>query len=84
MQCPLCHARLVVEHRWFYRPLMLLGCTAMGIPLAYLGGTRYDLLGGLAGWIIGATAIGMPWDKLLESKFSVLKLREEKSSKKTR
>lgn len=83
MTCPLCHTRLVGKHRWFYWPLVILGCCVMGIPLAFLGSAKYDLAGALTGWIIGALAVGIPFDKFLERKFSVLEVREEKTSNKT-
>ena len=82
MSCPLCQAKLVGKHRWFYLPLVVLGCCALGIPLAYLGGRRYDLVGGLAGLIAGAIFIGVPFDWFLENKFSVLRIRDAKSSNK--
>ena len=79
MICPLCHTKIVIKHRWFYWPLMLFGCFVIGIPLALLGGWKYDLAGTLIGWFIGCIAFGIPFDKFLESKFSVLKVREEKN-----
>ncbi len=54
----------------------------MGIPLAYLGGRTYDLVGGLAGLVAGAIVIGVPFDWFLENKFSVLRIRDAKSSNK--
>ncbi len=80
MSCPLCQAKLFSKHRWFYWPLVVLGCCALGTPLAYLGGRRYALVGGLAGWVAGAIVIGVPFDWFLESKFSVLRIRDVKSS----
>jgi hypothetical protein len=54
----------------------------VGIPLAYIGGRRYDLVGGLAGCVLGAIAIGVPFDWFLENKFGVLGSKDTKSSNK--
>jgi hypothetical protein len=81
LMCPLCHTRLAGKHHWFYWPLMLLGCCTAGIPLAYLGIAKYGFTGGLAGWIIGAMLSGIPFDKYLENKFSVLEVSNRESSR---
>jgi hypothetical protein len=46
--------------------------------MALLGGTKYGLTGALLGWIIGGSAVGIPFDRLLEAKFSVLKVRRKR------
>ena len=83
MTCPLCHAKLIGTHRWFYLPLMFLGCCVLGIPLALLAGAKYDGAGYLMGWIIGGFALGIPFDRFLEIRFSVLKAREKNKSNPT-
>ncbi len=79
MACPSCQARLVTAHRWFYWPLITLGCCILGIPLAIVG-TKYGVTGALAGWFIGAFGIGVPFDRFLEIRFSVLRMRKDKTS----
>ncbi len=81
MSCPSCHAKLVATHRWFYWPLMILGCCILGIPLAILG-AHYGVPGALTGWFIGALGVGVPFDRFLENRFSVLMLRQDEMSSK--
>lgn len=82
--CPLCHTGLIGKHHWFYWPLLFLGCCFAGIPLAYLGGMKYGFTGTLYGWIIGAVLSGVPFDKYLESKFSILKINNRDMSNNSR
>ncbi len=79
--CPSCHAKLVSTHRWFYWPLMILGSCILGIPLAILG-ANFGLAGTLTGWLIGAFGFGVPFDRFLENRFSVLRLRQDEASNK--
>ena len=72
--CPQCHTKLNTKHPWFYLPLVIVGCCLLGVPLAYIGGSIFGPMGILAGWIIGAIGIGVPFDKFLETTFSVLKI----------
>jgi len=53
---------------------MILGCCILGVPLTILGAS-YGVAGSLAGWFIGAFAFGIPFDKFLEIRFSVLTMR---------
>jgi hypothetical protein len=76
MSCPLCQTKLVGRHRWFYWPLLVLGCLVLGIPLAYLGDKSYGLVGGIAGLVAGGLIVGLPFDKYLESDFGILRTRE--------
>ncbi|MGM0442440.1 MAG: hypothetical protein ACQEQC_08495 [Elusimicrobiota bacterium] len=58
---------------------MIFGICVLGVPLAIFG-SRYGISGALTGWVIGAIGIGIPFDRFLEIKFSVLKKRKEKTS----
>lgn len=72
--CPSCGARLVLKHRWFYWPAMVLGGALLCAPLAVLG---YRLTGSMVvtmlaagiGWLLS----GVPADYYLEARFSLLK-----------
>ena len=79
MDCPSCNTTLQGTHRWFYWPLVIVGCCILGVPLAIFG-ANLGLVGALAGWFIGAFSIGIPFDRFLEIRFSVLKIREGESS----
>jgi hypothetical protein len=81
MSCPSCHTKLVTTHRWFYWPLMILGCCILGIPLAILG-ANYGVAGLLTGWFIGAFGAGITFDRFLEIRFSVLRMRQDETSNK--
>ncbi|HUL29949.1 MAG TPA: hypothetical protein VLZ03_05790 [Thermodesulfobacteriota bacterium] len=81
MSCPSCHAKLVCTHRWFYWPLMILGCCILGVPLAILG-AKYGVTGAMVGWFIGAFGFGIPFDRFLEMRFSVLTIRRDETSNK--
>jgi hypothetical protein len=83
VSCPSCHAKLVCTHRWFYWPLMILGCCILGIPLAILG-ANYGVAGLLTGWFIGAFCVGIPFDRFLEIRFSVLRMRQDETSNRAR
>jgi hypothetical protein len=60
---------------------MVLGCCILGIPLAILG-ANYGIAGALTGLLVGAFSVGLPFDRFLESRFSVLKLRQDETSNK--
>jgi hypothetical protein len=60
---------------------MILGCCILGIPLA-IWGAKYGVAGALAGWFIGAFGVGMPFDRFLEIRFSVLRMRQDDTSNK--
>jgi hypothetical protein len=62
---------------------MMIGCCVAGIPLALLGGAKYGLAGATTGWIVGALAVGIPFDRFLEIKFAVLKVRDDGTTNKT-
>jgi hypothetical protein len=40
---------------------------------------NYGLAGALTGWFIGAFGVGIPFDRFLEIRFSVLRTRQVKS-----
>jgi len=81
VSCPSCQTKLVCVHRWFYWPLVTLACCILGIPLAILG-MKYGVAGALAGWFIGAFGFGIPSDRFLENRFSVLSMRQDRTSNK--
>jgi len=54
----------------------------MGVPLALLGGEKYGFTGGLIGYLFGALVVGIPFDRFLEIRFCVLKVRQDKTSNK--
>ncbi len=58
---------------------MILGCCILGIPLAILG-ARYGFAGAMTGWLIGAFGIGLPFDRFLEARFSVLRMKQDEKS----
>jgi hypothetical protein len=60
---------------------MILGCCILGIPLAILG-ARYGVAGAMMGWFIGAFCVGIPFDRFLEIRFSVLRMRQDETSNK--
>ena len=80
MDCPSCRKKLVVTHRWFYWPLMLIGVCILGIPLAVCG-SKFGIGGTSVGWFIGGFSGGIPFDRFLEERFSVLKPRPDEVSK---
>jgi hypothetical protein len=81
MSCPSCNAGLVIKHRWFYWPLMILGCCILSVPLAILG-AKYGVAGAAMGFLIGAFGVGLPFDRFLENRFSVLRMRQDETSTK--
>jgi hypothetical protein len=60
---------------------MILGCCILGIPLAILG-ANYGVAGSLAGWFIGAFCVGIPFDRFLEIRFSVLRIKQDETPNK--
>ena len=78
---PCCKTALAGKHRWWYWPLMALGCCAFGVPFAYIAGTRFGWQVGLVAWVIGCLLSGMPFDKYLENRFAILTVRQDRSSK---
>ena len=72
--CPFCGAKLIGKHVWFYWPLLVLGCCVLGVPLAYLVGSHFGEIGGIAGWCLGAM-LGIPIDRYLEGRFSIIRVR---------
>lgn len=58
---------------------MILGCCILGIPLAILG-AKHGVAGAMTGWFIGALGIGIPFDRFLEIRFSVLRMRQDETS----
>jgi hypothetical protein len=45
-------------------------------------GARYGVAGALAGWFVGAFGFGIPFDRFLEIRFSVLNMRQDETSNK--
>lgn len=78
LRCPLCATGLVGRHRWFYWPLTVLGCTSLALPLGIVGARVIDHHGALVGWIIGGLTLGIPVDRYLEGRFTVLRVRNRK------
>jgi hypothetical protein len=74
--CPSCGVRLVGKHRWFYWPLLVVGCCIMGGPLSLAGAYLCGLTGALIGGTTGCIMSGIPFDRYLEERFSVLKPRQ--------
>lgn len=70
--CPACEAGLKGRHKWFYWPLLLVGCCVMGAPMAMLGHLYFKIPGAVSGWLIGAVVVGLPFDKYLENRIGVL------------
>jgi hypothetical protein len=60
---------------------MILGCCILGIPLAILG-ANYGVAGAAMGFFVGAFGVGLPFDRFLESRFSVLRMRQDEASTK--
>lgn len=78
--CPVCGTALQGKHLWWYWPLMLLGCLALGVPLACIIALRFGLRAGVIGWAAGAMISGFPVDKFLESRFTILQIRQDANS----
>lgn len=76
LRCPSCSAKLVGRHRWFYWPLVAFGACIGGFPLAYLCSSRVEH-GAFMGWIVGSILSGIPIDKYLESKFGIVRTRND-------
>jgi hypothetical protein len=60
---------------------MISGCCILGIPLAILG-ANYGIVGAMTGWFIGALGVGIPFDRFLETRFAVLRMRQDETSNK--
>jgi len=75
--CPCCKKPLAGKHRWYYWPLMVLGCCVCGVPFAYLAGTRFGLVAGTGAGIVGGLISGIPFDNYLESRFTILVVRQD-------
>ena len=75
LRCPHCATELIGKHRWFYWPLMILGCTSLALPLGMLGAHISGHHGALIGWSIGGLSLGLPVDRYLEARFSLLRAR---------
>jgi len=71
--CPLCDARLVGKHRWFYWVLMPFAVAVAVVPFMLL--VFFFCYGPVVSIAVGvfvALLIVLPFDKYLESRFSVL------------
>ena len=51
---------------------MVLGCFAFGFPVACIVAIYFGWWAGIGGWIVGALISGIPFDKVLESRFAIL------------
>jgi hypothetical protein len=78
--CPSCGIGLVGKHTWFYWPLLVLACCILAIPFGYLGAKNFGVIGVIAGIAFGGLLSGIPIDKFLESKFSILKVQQTDSA----
>jgi hypothetical protein len=74
--CPFCGAKLIGKHVWFYYPLVVLGCCVLGVPLAYLVGAHFGSIGGIVGGCFGALLSGIPIDRYLECRFSIIEVQQ--------
>ena len=74
--CPACGAALRRQHHRWYWPLMLLGCCAFGVPAAFIVGSYFGSWAGIGGWLVGGAISGIPFDKFLESRYSILHVQE--------
>jgi hypothetical protein len=72
----MCGAALKSQHHWWYWPLMVLGCFAFGVPVACIVANYFGWWAGIGGWIAGALISGVPFDKFLESRFSILHVQQ--------
>jgi len=72
----MCGAALKGQHRWWYWPLMVLGCFAFGFPVACIVASYLGFGAGIGGWIVGGLISGIPFDKFLESRFSILHVQQ--------
>jgi hypothetical protein len=75
--CPSCAAPLTGVHRWYYWPLLLLGGCAFGLPLGWIAYRQYGWRMGLIAGFFGSLLSGVPIDRFLESRFTILKVREK-------
>jgi hypothetical protein len=80
--CPSCQKPLAGKHRWWYWPLMVLGCCVGGALFGYLAGTRFGLVAGTGAAIVGGLISGILFDKYLESRFTILVVRPDRSGDK--
>jgi len=42
-------------------------------------GAKYGVAGAMTGWFIGAFCVGIPFDRFLEVRFSVLRMRQDET-----
>ncbi len=71
----MCEVALRMQHYWWYWPYMLLGCLAFGIPVGLIAYIYFGFWTGVGGWVVGALTSGIPFDKFLESRFSILRVQ---------
>ena len=71
--CPFCDARLVLKHRWFYWPAMVLGGALVCAAFFALGNSLTgSIVVTMAFTFLGGLLCVLPADKYLETHFSVL------------
>ena len=70
--CPCCAVGLRGKHRWWYWPLMMLGICSLFVPVGYLVGMHYGWKFGIVAGLEAGLVSGIPFDKFLESRFSIL------------
>ena len=75
-RCPVCGASLRIQHQWWHRPLLSLGCCAFGVPAALIVGSYFGSWAGKGAWILGGLISGIPFDKFLESRYAILHVQQ--------
>ena len=78
--CPSCGTALAAAHHWWYWPLITLGCYALPIPAGILVANHSGFAAGVVVAGIGVAAVGLPFDKFLESRFAILHVRRTDST----
>jgi hypothetical protein len=53
---------------------MVLGCSASGIPVACIAAISFGWRAGIGGWVVGGLISGVPFDKFLEGRCSILQV----------
>lgn len=79
--CPACGITLKGKHRWWYWPLMVLGCFALGVPVACIVAKLFGFWAGVGGWMAGAFISGLPVDRFLEDRFSILQAQHSPANR---
>jgi len=54
----------------------MLGCCALALPLGYWAGKHFGLTGCITGLVLGGLLSGIPVDRFLENRFSIIKVKK--------